>query len=353
MKKLEHEKLLDSFDNFVNTFEKLGPQVFNDSSHINKNEINQFISYFNHGRMLNIYNNLIDAQIYFWKEYKQNKNVYIIERDLSIAIANSSLKIDVEDLTFPYDSFIVYPNLTYSDLGFSEFEDIVIPVCVHFKITRKNTGYLFDWVLLIYDNSDGENSKILGNYKLSEYGKMELSFGQTYKKENIYDQTINESNKTLSCSKSFEKFKQYGNYEKAHYVMRDKLINLIFCMMAYLEMHKDEEIIKPKWTRSKIEIIRNPKKKRKAEKEYAESAKYDIRHIGKKYAYNFRKQFHNNKQKYQIEVPGHFNYYWYGTRKDEFGNKRKGEYKKALWLQPQIKLSHLPKKGNTKIYKVK
>jgi len=354
MKKMLHDQYLDYASDLVR---KLRNNYSEIPDHL-KNTGNAFsddiISYALGSRLLEPSTSIVDAHIYMANYYHKEKNVYILERDLSKALLNSNLEVDVSEVKFPHDIFIIYPNFLYEDINFPQND--TLEKIEFFFIRKEESDQFFHFHLcVVTQNKKYGNVPEMEKLENSGMATLILPKDEKYSYKQLHSMVGDRVENAVYIGADDNKNTE--DHRKVFFHTRDKLFNLFFGLFIYLDLTKDQKVVSDQLDAKHIAAIKNPKKRRKAEKQFAEQADYAVRYIGKNYTSKIQEMMGTSgdtkNYKYQIEVPGFINYYWYGSRKDAFGNKRKGEYKKAVWIEPQIRLPHLPKDDRTKVFKVK
>ena len=300
---------------------------------------------------------LTDAHYLMAKMFQINPTVFIVERELSLALLNSKSSVKIEDINLISNNFVLYLNLNYEDFGFPKIDEVYRPCCVHCQILEKKDVFIIN-ICSITQNIAGKDPKIspLDNLENSTFSSVII------KKGIKFDQSFFDEEKAATV----EKYKKTGEQEylnvmedgNADYDIKAKIYHLIVAMHLYLNNDSDLQIEKPEITAKDIEKISNPKKKKKAMKKLSQEISYNVSYVGRKYAEKIRKtHVHSNtdrQPKYSFKVKGFFNTYWYGKRRDEFGNKIPGEYTKIKWIEPQIRNKEFQEKpSHGKIYKVR
>ena len=359
MKKLPHDKYFSVVDNYSRN--QIDKQTFN--LLVQKAKKNNDIHFYNFlkrlaNNQLDPYQHLTDSHYLMANHFKENPTVFIMERDLSIALLNSKFSVNIEDINFKSRQFVIYFNLKYEDFGFPSIDEFYEYHCAFCKITETDTHFIFT-ICSISRNKKNQKGPIddIAGLENSTFSHLSVKKGLKF-------------NRSFLDEEKADVVKNYnyvgdGDYVKAvpdgswDYDIKAAIYNLIISMHLYLS-HDDSdfEIHRPEITSKDIDKIKNPKKKRKAEKRLEEIVNYDVQYIGKKYVAKLNSSSAElgirKEQKYSYEVQGFFNSYWYGKRTDKFGNKIPGQYKKIKWIEPQIRNKHLPQKlSKGKIYKVR
>jgi len=305
---------------------------------------------------MDLRDNLMAVHAYMAKEFKKSKTVLMLERDLALALVNTSYRGVFPADAFPSNSFILYPNISHADIGHPEMDQVERIEAIHVQWHEKGDHYLLRIADLRTVVKEWSSDKMTPpeHIHCSGYTFMTIRKDHEFSNEALAEVLRDRRNDQYVGEDQTLNTKEYKD---VFLKMRDVIINLVFTLGAYLELQDDVEKVGPDWTHDYIKKISNPKKRRRAERQLKEEADYVVRYVGGKYKKYVQAQLaeagYKKDYKYQIRVAGHFNYYWYGKRKDEAGNRIKGEVKKPVWIEPQIRLPHLPERESGEVWKIR
>ena len=320
-----------------------------------ENNDHYFLSFLDRleSHQLDPYTEITDAHYFMAQVFKDNPVVYMMEKELSLALLNSKSSVKIEDVKIKSESFVLYLNLDYGDMGHPC--DTHNHRCV-FCTVKNVESYVHITICSISEKQTDRDSKYLRNLENSTFSTVSIKKGETFDKS-FFD---------IRRKETIDNYEYVGtdgdrntqDGRESDYDIKAKIFHLIVSMYVYLSYDEDLVIEAPPISQKDVEKIKNPKKRRKAEKKLSEQSPYSISYIGRKYANKLQTSNSGTgikrEQKYSFKVQGFFNSYWYGKRRDANGNKIPGQYKKIKWIEPQIRNKHLPESPvKEKIYKVK
>ena len=300
---------------------------------------------------------IIDAHYVMAKTFSKNPDVYILDKDLSLALLNSKSSVNIENIHFRSHSFVLYFNLDYGDLGYPQIESAYKYICVYCKISNKDNTVSIS-ICSVRQNKQNKSIEEdeVGSLENSTFSTVIIPKDQPFD-FNYFDRCKSQVVKNYKKVGN-EKFLKIMGGGEWDYEIKAKIYHLIIAMNLYLSHDDDLSIEAPEITQKEVDKVTNPKKKRRLEKKLSQSMPYSISYVGKRYAEKIKRSSIGDSvptpRKYSFRVQGFFNTFWYGKRRDEDGKKIPGEYKKIKWIEPQIRNKHLPENPNGgRIYKVR
>lgn len=280
--------------------------------------------------------------LYFLNKY-QNK-IFLVENELTKSLCNTDVKVKMRDILPPFRTFIIY----FNNSSFM-IHDVVdgVPYDVPLK-------YIF---VELFKFSDKERKNFLC---------LRFFIGFTIGNENNIDNWYNTGfNENINIYEDDSEV--FYNHENPLLTLKDRnndratnksiddVANFIISFILYynLSQKKQIEIIKPHNGFSHISTLKNKKKIRRLEKILQDETKHSVYYLGRGYRIKYEsKGGIGTKLEHKILVRGHFRHQWCGSKIDDKGNKRFGEYQKVVWIEPFFKGINLENKDGGTLYKV-
>lgn len=264
---------------------------------------------------------------------QEGNNIFVLNNDIAEALYESHVSIKVEDISFPFEAFSIYvedSNLT--NFNISHKKDG--PELVEHKIDalhvrmRKVDGLLkVQFVCGYRDEVTDDELNDWSNTTIISY---------TMGLEGELDAFRKETERNILSSQELPK-----EWEELLVRENKKLLNFVYSMILYINTKKDIKVYTNRKELDQLREIKNPKKKKRREKEVSDLSRGVIRYVGVNYRMVEKNTSTERKGgtplKYTVTVRGHWRYQWYGSKMNAEGQKQAGDYQKIVWIEPYRK----------------
>lgn len=283
--------------------------------------------------------NFAEAGIYMlYRLYSTGNTIYDVSSNLVDALYLTDFEIDFGQIDLPSKCFIVYwGNQKNNVLLYNEFP-IEYTFCDFIDLGTHHTQMR---MVFGYRDKDGESANS---------GIMTLTVGTKVKLSSQEFMEMVEATNYSELSQMEVPAIEKQNNGKVYMLM----FNFLLYVMA---MPEDRQVMYPHPDFKRLRNLKNPKKRRRVEKELKDESPYQYTYIGKEYdrevsadrdsdSYNEGKPL-----KHSVLVRGHWRHQWYGPREKVNGVVVKpGSAQKVVWIRP-----HWKGEGNRKktlVYRV-
>lgn len=252
-----------------------------------------------------------------YRQMSTGNMVFKMGRELSTALFNTDFKIKMDQLHFPSDTFVIY------------YHDATIPVY------GKPLKWLFcdriDYIgglkeiRIVYGFIDDDGDYANSGFFLYTYQPdIEVS------SDELFAQMEKKTVSTLSLNAITDEHRQNSR----------NVLTALFNFLLYVGTVGDQVIVQPNDYLSRLSQLKNPKKKRRMEKEVANSTIYRYTYVGRNYEARVADKNSDSgisNLTHRVLVRGHWRHQWTGSQRDSNGERMPGTSQKLIWIEPYWK----------------
>jgi hypothetical protein len=241
---------------------------------------------------------------------------FMIGPELSTALFNTDYEIRVDELTFPSDTFVVY------------YRDSEIPVYgrplkwLFCDRIRYHEGHRE--LRLVYGYIDTDGDYVNSGFQLLTY-----SDDTVIRSAELDNHMEKETVSSLSLM----------DVTDEHRTNTRNISASLFNFLLYLGSVNDQTIVNPPDYRKRLVGLKNPKKRRRLEKEIQDQTIYRYTYVGRGYESRLKEEPRGTGTDlaHRVLVRGHWRHQWIGKQRDDEGNRIPGTSQRLAWIEPYWK----------------